>query len=42
MIHYHERFVAAITLGTNQMDRVKDRFELANQMFEEVLGAHSD
>jgi hypothetical protein len=31
-------FDAAISLGTNQVSRVQDRFRLANQMLKEVLG----
>lgn len=31
-------FNDAITLGTNQANRVKQRFEMANQMFREVFG----
>ena len=31
-------FNDAITLGTNQANRVRRRFEMANQMFREVLG----
>ncbi len=36
------RFQEAITLGTNQQNRVSDRFHIANNMFEEVFGAHSN
>jgi len=36
------RFVNAITLGTNQVDRVRDRFLLTNIMLTEVLGAYSN
>ena len=32
-------FNDAITLGTNQANRVKCRFQMANQMFREVFGA---
>ena len=33
-IHFND----AITLGTNQANRVRCRFEMANQMFHEVFG----
>lgn len=35
-------FVRAITYGTNDMRRVKDRFNAAKKMFEEVFGADQD
>ena len=35
----HVDFSDAITLGTNQVIRVRRRFEMANEMFREVLGA---
>lgn len=34
----NEEFNAAITLGTNQTNRVRTRFEMANEMFLEVFG----
>lgn len=34
-----ESFNEAISLGTNQVSRVRTRFKLANKMFSEVLGA---
>lgn len=36
------RFVDAITLGTNQVNRVRDRFDLTKTMFAEVLGDYQD
>ena len=37
-----EDFNNAITLGTNQTNRVRQRFEMANGMFQEVLGDHTN
>ena len=37
-----EEFNSAITLGTNQTNRVKQRFEMANGMFREVLGDYTN
>ena len=37
-----EEFSAAISLGTNQTNRVRQRFEMANEMFQEVFGAPSN
>ena len=37
-----EEFNAAITYGTNDTRRVRRRFEMTLQTFEEVLGAHTD
>ena len=34
-------FITAITYGTNDTRKVKDRFEVANSMLEEVFGARS-
>jgi len=34
-----ESFNEAISLGTNQVSRVRTRFELTNYMLREVLGA---
>ena len=34
----NEEFNDAITLGTNQTNRVRERFEMANEMFLEVFG----
>ena len=34
----NEEFNNSITLGTNQANRVRQRFEMANQMFREVFG----
>jgi hypothetical protein len=34
-------FVQAITFGTNDVRRVRHRFEVVGNMFEEVFGAHS-
>ena len=36
-----EEFNDAITLGTNQTNRVRRRFEMAHDMFREVFGDHS-
>ena len=36
-----EEFYDAISLGTNQTNKVKRRFEMANEMFQEVFGAES-
>lgn len=36
-----KEFDDAISLGTNQTNKVKLRFEMANEMFQEVLGAES-
>ena len=37
-----EEFVTAITYGTNDSKRVRKRFHLAGEMFQEVLGARAD
>ena len=37
-----EDFNAAITISTNETKRVKMRFQMADQMFKEVLGACPD
>ena len=37
-----EKFNAAITYGTNDTKKVRLRFEMALQNFEEILGAHTD
>ncbi len=37
----NEEFVDAITRGTNNVNKVKTRFAMAAEMFEEVLGAYS-
>jgi hypothetical protein len=34
-----EEFVKSITYGTNDMKRVKHRFTVARDMFQEVFGA---
>ena len=36
-----EEFVASITYGPNNTLKVRHRFRVANEMFEEVFGAHS-
>jgi hypothetical protein len=36
-----QKFITAITYGTNDMKRVRERFALAGVMFKEVYGAHS-
>ncbi len=35
-------FVESISLGTNQVNRVKYRFSRTESMFEEVFGDHAD
>lgn len=37
----NREFIDAITIGTNQTNRVKARFELTRNMLKEVFGAHS-
>ena len=37
-----DEFQASITISTNESKRVKKRFHMADKMFREVLGAHSD
>ena len=36
-----EEFNEAISFGTNQANKVKRRFEMANEMFQEVFSAES-
>jgi hypothetical protein len=36
----NDKFISAITYGTNDVKRVRDRFALAQAMFKEVFGAH--
>jgi len=35
----NDDFIESITLGTNQVNRVKRRFDLAKQMIEEAINA---
>ena len=37
-----ETFTRAITYGPNDMKRVRERFALADKMFQEVFDAHSN
>ena len=36
----NEEFVDAITRGTNDVNKVRPRFAMATEMFEEVFGAY--
>ena len=40
LLEEDEAFYEAITYGTNQVKRVRQRFESAEKMFQEVFGAH--
>ena len=40
LLEENEKFYDAITYGTNQVKRVRQRFESAERMFQEVFGAH--
>lgn len=37
-----DNFIESITLGTNQINRVRYRFHLANEMFQEVFDDHTN